>query len=294
MQKNLLFLFVIFIGAYPSKSTAFLQCSSLLEFSNGTANESSNGTVEILEVLGDLESKIVNLYGEQLPSRTTLILLQNLHQVIIGFIDRALNDEALSSEENNFIHTISKSDLSNLNENEKAFELLNINQVNINQVNVNQVNVNQVNVNQANINQQEINTFNTLEEMTGFENISPSKHYKTYTDGPESFTVSFTRDVLDQILNKKTSEHFRKYWWRALSKGISRGNTKNGIKIMKTSDGVVFAQIKSVGLSGSKRVYGVVVNNHITFLFIDKDTFSPTDPIHGRIKQLYYSISFRS
>ena len=239
MQKNLLFLFVIFIGAYPSKSTAFLQCSSLLESSNGTANESSNGTVEILEVLGDLESKIVNLYGEQLPSRTTLILLQNLHQVIIGFIDRALNDEALSSEENNFIHTISKSDLSNLNENEKAFELLNINQVNINQ--------------------QEINTFNTLEEMTGFENISPSKHYKTYTDGHESFTVSFTRDVLDQILNKKTSEHFRKYWWRALSKGITRGNTKNGIKIMKTSDGVVFAQIKSVGFSGSKRVYGVVV-----------------------------------
>ena len=124
MQRCLLFfLFVIFIDAYSSKSIASLQCSSLLGSSNDTANDA------IEKVLENLESKIVKLYGEQPLPRTTVILLQNLHEVSINLIDRVLNDEALSLAETNLIHTISsKLDLSsnlNSNESEKGFEFLN-------------------------------------------------------------------------------------------------------------------------------------------------------------------------
>jgi hypothetical protein len=98
--------------------------------------------------------------------------------------------------------------------------------------------------------------------------------------------VRFTPQVLQELLNRKLDDRIRQAFFQAIKNGITGDVGTRGIKLMKTSDKVSFAEVKTVGFGGNYRVYGCVEGDSLVFYFFGTHMESANDPQRVKLKTL--------
>jgi len=127
-----------------------------------------------------------------------------------------------------------------------------------------------------------------IDSVTELAKVQPTVPYQVPNSNGKNVEVVFTPNVIKDLQSSKLDARVSEALLQALKNGIVGANSQRGIKLMKTSEKIAFAEVKTIGgVAGDFRIFGCIEESgKIVLYFIGRDLVGNNDPQRMRLKSL--------